>query len=252
MNPEMKEVCVTTRDKVLEEALAKIVAKGQKMVVKQQEKVRTDRKTILKSWEVSRKKQQEEAHAARIKNGRELADGFIQEVADPYLRMTDTPEKLEALQSIRIQFIPGKSDGARSASVAIMDGNKRLSTVYLASLQQLRERETRLMDKLRNQTNFQGATPIEMMEEIARLQANMGKDAKTVGELSPIVAAAQQVLLLRADGGNIEDALVNLEQMFLPAHKRDANIAAAEAEEADDNAESTEDGDEDSDNDVQS
>ena len=68
-----------------------------------------------------------------------------------------------------------------------------------------------------------------MMEEIARLQGTLGQDAKTVGQLSPIVAAAQQMLLIRAEGGDTKDALINLEQQFLPAHKRAANIAAEEA-----------------------
>jgi hypothetical protein len=231
-----------TNDEILQQTLANIMAKGQKMVEKQQEKLRTDRKTVLKNWEVSRNKRRDAEHEAKVKNGRELANGFIQEAASAYLRMVDGPEKLEALQTIRIQFIPGKSDGAASPSVAIMDGNKRLSTVYTASLQQLQERETRLMGKLRTRTGFQGATPIEMMEEIARLQGNMGKDAKTVGELSPIVAAAQQLLLIRAEGGDIKDALVNLEQQFLPAHKRTANIVAAEAaNNADDDDDSNDD-----------
>jgi hypothetical protein len=150
--------------------------------------------------------------------------------------MVGTPEKLEALQTIRIQFIPGKSDGAASPSVALMDGNKRLSTTYMASLQQLRERETRIMGKLQKQTGFQGATPIEMMEEIARLQGSMGKDAKTVGELSPIVAAAQQLLLTRAEGGNIEDALVDLEQQFLPSHKRNKPENNSDSDDSNDDA----------------
>jgi hypothetical protein len=117
-----------------------------------------------------------------------------------------------------------------------MDGNKRLSTTYMASLQQLRERETRIMGKLQKQTGFQGATPIEMMEEIARLQGSMGKDAKTVGELSPIVAAAQQLLLIRAEGGNIEDALVNLEQQFLPSHKRNKPENNSDSDDSNDDA----------------
>mgnify|MGYP003974981629 CR=1 FL=1 len=213
---------------IVEKAKQKAIAESEKLAKREAERLRTDRKTVMANWKERQKARRQEEREARARNGRQLAESFVQRVSADYLRMTQDPKALEALQSIRITFIPGKSDQAPSPSAAIFDGTKRLSTIYNASLGQLQERETRLTDNLKEKTGFQGTTPIEMLEEIARLQEQMDNRGQQADELSSIATAAHEVLLVRASGGDLEQAMDNLEQMFLPRHKRESNLAPTE------------------------
>ena len=222
----------------LEQKMAEITARAHaqaaKIIEQEKEEKKADKKAVLLDWKARQKKRREAEHQARVKNGIELAEGFVQEVSDAYLRLVDDPENLKNLDSIRISFAPGKTDQAPRPSVALYDGGKRVSTMYHATLKQLREKENRELEKLRRGTMFRGATPIDMMQEIMRLQGLLQKRDNAAAANQPIIDAAQSIMRAIAEEQPLDEALDELELAFLPGIKRDqilrARDKAAEAE----------------------
>ena len=128
-----------TNDELLQQALAAVTAKAQKLVEKSKEKVRTERKNVVADWKASQQARREAKREERLKTGREIAESFVQECADSYLRLTSVKENVEAMQGLRIVFEPGKSDQSSAPSVGILEGHKRLTTIYKATLQASRD-----------------------------------------------------------------------------------------------------------------
>jgi hypothetical protein len=200
-------------DPIMAKIIAEAAEKGRKKIEELQAKQAADRKSRVIGWKERQTKRKAEERDVRIKSGAEICQTFIQEVAGPYLRFCGRDD-LEKFKDLRIVFIPGKSDQASGSSVAILDGTKRISTSYKASLQQMDEREERLLGRLQEKTGFTAGTPIEMMEEIARLQSQLsaqqhGKDGRMA-----VCQAAQDVAMVYADNRDIEPEMEKLLEAF--------------------------------------
>lgn len=196
------------------QAIAEATAKGKTLLNKKKEQLKTDRKSVLDTWKASQKKRREEEHEAQVRSGKEITDAFIQEVAGPFLRMCSDPKTVESLGNLRIMFVPGKSDQASTTSVVTLDGGKRISTDFKARLQQLSDKEIRLTEKLQKETAFAGTTPIDMLEEIKRLQNISAALTNEMSRLSSIAAAAQELLMARVEDKDLEESLEKLESAF--------------------------------------
>tara|TARA_Y100001935_G_scaffold173498_1_gene143340 strand:+ start:50 stop:748 length:699 start_codon:yes stop_codon:yes gene_type:complete len=216
----------TELERKMAEITARAHAQAAKLIEQEKEEKKADKKAVLTDWKARQKKRREAEHQARVKTGTELAEAFIQEVSGAYLRLVEDPENLKNLGSIRITFAPGKTDQAPKPSAYILDGGKRVSTMYHATLKQSREKETRELEKLRRGTMFRGVSPIDMMQEIMRLQGLLQKRDNAAAANQPIIDAAQSIMRAVTEERPLDEALDELELAFLPGIEREKILRA--------------------------
>jgi hypothetical protein len=200
-------------DPIMQKIVSDAMAEGRKRARELAEKQASDRKSRVIGWKERQAKRKAEERKVRVKSGAEICQTFIQEVAGPYLRFCGRDD-LEKFSDLRIVFIPGKSDQASGSSVAILDGSKRISTSYKASLQQMDEREERLLGRLQETTGFTAGSPIEMMEEIARLQSQLSAQQRGRDGRMAVCQAAQDVAMAYADKRDLDSEMEKLLEAF--------------------------------------
>jgi hypothetical protein len=200
-------------DDLLEQALAKATAKGQKKAAKLATEMANERKAKVAGWQERQRARKAQEREERVKDGRTILEAFVQEVAEPYLRLC-AREDVDKIKDLRVLFIPGKCDQAGSSSAAIMDGHKRVSTIYKSSLQQKAEKQRWQLERLQEKTGFSASSPAEMMEEIARLQEELAEIKRGRDGRQTVCLAARDVLLAWAEGRDIKGEMDNLEEAF--------------------------------------
>lgn len=213
LNIDVEQIDTTGLDPIMAKIVREAAEKGriaaQEIADKQARAVRGK----VMGWKERQAKRKKEEREAKVKDGADICETFIQEIAGPFLRLTQRGDA-DKIASLKVTLIPGPSDQSRSASVAISDGGKRLRTVYRATLQQLEERDNRLLTRLQEKTGFTAGSPVEMMEEIARLQSQLsamqnGKEGRVA-----VCDAAQQVALAYADNRDLEPEMEKLLEAF--------------------------------------
>ena len=213
LNIDVEQIDTTGLDPIMAKIVREAAEKGRIAAQEIADKQARERRGKVLGWKERQAKRKKEERKVRIKDGADICETFIQEVAGAYLRLTQRDDA-EKIASLKINFIPGPSDQSRSASVAISDGHKRIRTVYRASLQQLQERDNRLLTRLQEKTGFTAGSPVEMMEEIARLQSQLsamqnGKEGRVA-----ICEAAQNVAMAFADNRDLEPEMEKLLEAF--------------------------------------
>lgn len=200
-------------DPIMAKIVADAVEKGRKKAAELAAKQASERRNKVLGWKERQAKRRAAEREARVLEGTDICETFIQEIAGAYLRLTQRDD-VDKIASLKINFIPGPSDQSRSASIGISDGHKRIRTIYRASLQQMQEKEDRLLTRLQEKTGFTAGSPIEMMEEIARLQSQLsamqnGKEGRVA-----VCEAAQQVALAYADNRDLKPEMEKLLEAF--------------------------------------
>ena len=206
-----------TMDDILKDAVAKATAKGKKKAEKIASQMANDRKARVTGWQDRQKARKAAKREERVKNGREILETFVQEVAEPFLRLCQRENITEQIKDLRVVFIPGKSDQAGTSSAAIMDGGKRISTIHQGSLQLLADKEGWQFDRLRDKTGFNGSSPVEMMQEIARLQDELQETKQGRQGRDAVCLAARDIAVAWAEGRDIKGEMENLETAFQTA-----------------------------------
>lgn len=210
---DYQNIDTSTLDPVLRQILEKAAKDAERAKAEEAARIAGDRKSRMMDWQERQRIRKAKEREERAKTGIEISRTFIQEVAEQYLRFCDREDK-KVFDNIRITFIPGKSDQANNSSVAIYDGNKRVSTVYRATLSQMSEKEERLTKRLRESTGFAGSTPIEMLEEIARLQSQLSAVERGRESRMAVCQAAQEVAMAHAEGRDLDDVMERLMEAF--------------------------------------
>jgi len=199
---------------VYKSALEKALKRGQQQLKKKADQLANKNKSKIQQWEERRQKKQTKEKITRRKSGIAIAESFIQETAEAFTRLA-TRNDANKMDGLKIIFIPGKSDFAPRYSACIMHNAKRELTFYTANIEQLVDRDERLISKLRKQTNFAGSTPQEMLEEIARLQSKFEQQEKDLKQCNAVASAAQKVYLAWTDNEDFSSHMSNLEKAFL-------------------------------------
>jgi len=213
LNAVDAELDTSGLDPLLRKIVENAIEEGRRQAAKQAAEVATERKSRVLGWKERQANRRAKEREVLVKGGVEIVETFVQEMAGPYLRLCSRDD-VEKIKDLRITFVPGRCDQAGDTSVAIFDGNKRLSTIYKASLQQMKEKENRLLGRLQEKTGFTAGSPIEMMEEIARLQSILstiqnGKEGRVA-----VCEAAQGVAMAYADNQDIDTSIEKLMEAF--------------------------------------
>jgi hypothetical protein len=174
-------------------------AKVQKKAARAAEKMAQDKKVRAQAIEENRRKKEAAARQVKQVSGFDMAETFLQEIAEPFLRMMRRGDAGN-LEGIRIVLMPYKTDhGPYSMHIENPFAKKGVARRFPnASIQQLAEKQgwqsERLIRKLEQFGGFNCSSQAEMLDEIFRLREAL--------QASHVYAKQLQEQLASSKGGD--------------------------------------------------